>query len=57
METGKKTSSEIEKSLPLELQTDQDGYDPGLDLTQSDIEEIIRFMKEELGITNPLDPK
>lgn len=47
----------IEKVLPPELQTDQEGFEPGLDLTQSEIEEVIKFMKEDLGITNPLSSK
>ncbi|MBQ3688418.1 MAG: hypothetical protein II937_00960 [Bacteroidales bacterium] len=57
MATNQNIASEIEKSLPPELQTDQDGFEPGLDLSKSEIEDIIKFMKEDLGITNPIPSK
>ena len=57
MATNQNIASEIEKSLPPELQTDQDGFEPGIDISEDEIEDIIKFMKEDLGISNPLDPK
>ncbi|MBR4624657.1 MAG: hypothetical protein IKO56_03865 [Alphaproteobacteria bacterium] len=57
MNKNQNIASEIEKSLPPELQTVQDGFEPGLDLSKSEIEDIIKFMKEDLGITNPIPSK
>ncbi len=56
MTTNQNIASEIEKALPPELQTNQEGFEPGLDLSASEIEDVIKFMQEDLGITNPLAP-
>ncbi|MCR4559725.1 MAG: hypothetical protein K5685_06565 [Bacteroidales bacterium] len=50
MATNQNIASEIEKSLPPELQTDQDGFEPGIDISEDEIEELTRFLKNELGI-------
>ena len=57
MATNEKNGSDFEKVLPPELQTDQEGFEPGLDLSQSEIEDVIKFMREDLGVSNPLDSK
>lgn len=60
MATEPKTSIEIEKYLPPELQTDPEelkDFEPGSELSKEEVEELVKFMIEELGVPKPLESK
>ena len=57
MANNQNIPSKSEDIISSEFQTYDEGVEPGLDLSASEIEDVIKFMKEDLGITNPLASK